>query len=146
MDWMTLTASTGDIWLLDDDRKAPTLITEDDDNYKYFKKLAEYEELEKQGRLIKIPCVFGDVVYVIPSKVTYKINVVNGKMDRNHVYKQVVSGVAPSKSGYVFYTCNNQNVLLEEEYKKTWFLTEQEANDALQKMNEMEATENENRK
>lgn len=103
-----------------------------------YEKLAAYEDLEEQGRLIKIPCVFGDVVYVIPSKVTYKINVVNGKMDRNHVYKQVVSGVAPSKSGYVFYTCNNQNVLLEEEYKKTWFLTEQEANDALQKMNERE--------
>lgn len=32
------------------------------------KKLADYEDLEKQGRLIKLPCKVGDTVYVIVGK------------------------------------------------------------------------------
>lgn len=30
----------------------------------YLKKLKEYQQLEEQGRLIKLPCKVGDVVYV----------------------------------------------------------------------------------
>lgn len=32
------------------------------------KKLADYENLEEQGRLIKLPCKVGDTVYVIVGK------------------------------------------------------------------------------
>ena len=32
------------------------------------KKLADYEDLEEQGRLIKLPCKVGDIVYVIVGK------------------------------------------------------------------------------
>lgn len=31
-------------------------------------RLAEYEELEELGRLLKLPCAYGERVYVIPTK------------------------------------------------------------------------------
>lgn len=31
---------------------------------KAFEKLAEYEDLEEQGKLLKLPCAVGDIVYV----------------------------------------------------------------------------------
>lgn len=34
-----------------------------EDGVKLLKKLADYEDLEEQGRLIKLPCKVGDVVY-----------------------------------------------------------------------------------
>lgn len=106
-------------------------VCEKDIFWKIVNKLKEYEDLEEQGYLIRIPCKIGDTIYVIPSKPMYDINIVNGHEDRNRVYKQIVNGVAPSKRGYMIYTCDNQNLVLEEEYKKTWFLTEEEAEAAL---------------
>lgn len=32
------------------------------------KKLAEYEDLEEQGKLLKLPCMYGEEVFVIPTK------------------------------------------------------------------------------
>lgn len=103
-------------------------------------KLAEYEDLEEQGHLIRIPCKIGDTIYVIPSEVNYKINIVNRHEELNHVYKQVVSSVGPSKCGYIIYTCDNQSLVLDEEYKETWFLTEEEAKAALRRMEEKNET------
>lgn len=37
---------------------------------KAFEKLAEYEDLEEQGKLLKLPCVVGDTVYRIEYKYT----------------------------------------------------------------------------
>lgn len=31
---------------------------------KMYRKLAEYEDLEEQGKLLKLPCAVGDIVYV----------------------------------------------------------------------------------
>ena len=39
------------------------LITDNDDHYDYFKKLAEYEDLEEKGLLLRLPCKVGDKVY-----------------------------------------------------------------------------------
>lgn len=33
--------------------------------HKVLQKLAEYEDLEEQGKLLKLPCVVGDTVYVL---------------------------------------------------------------------------------
>ena len=108
---------------------------------KAYEQIKEYEDLEEQGHLIRIPCKIGDTIYVIPSKAMYDINTVNGHEERNIIYEQIVSGVVPSKRGYILYTCGNQSIVLEEMYQETWFLTKQEAEAALQKMNEMEERE-----
>lgn len=36
----------------------------DEDNFKAIKKLADYEDLEEQGLLVRLPCKVGDTVYV----------------------------------------------------------------------------------
>lgn len=36
----------------------------DEDNFKAIKKLADYEDLEEQGLLVRLPCKVGDIVYV----------------------------------------------------------------------------------
>ena len=35
----------------------------DEDNFKAIKKLADYEDAEKQGLLVRLPCKVGDTVY-----------------------------------------------------------------------------------
>lgn len=57
----------GDVWLLEKG-KPSELITDNDDYYNYFKKLAEYEDLEEQGLLVRFPCKIGDTVYRICPK------------------------------------------------------------------------------
>lgn len=56
-------------------------------------KLAEYEDLEEQGKLLKLPCAVGDTVYVIPSKTNYKLNIINGHSENNRVYEQIVNRI-----------------------------------------------------
>ena len=56
--------------LTNNEKEIPTLI----DNAEYWRKayfkLKEYEDLEEQGRLIKLPCKVGDTVYCIFSRYT----------------------------------------------------------------------------
>lgn len=55
-------------------------------------KLKDYEDLEKQGRLIKLPCKVGDTVYLIDRDENNKFKVYEGKWER-------VSLVQTSKDG-----------------------------------------------
>lgn len=56
--------------LTDSNKEIPTL----DDNAEYwlkvYFKLKDYEDLEEQGRLIKLPCKAGDTVYCIFNRYT----------------------------------------------------------------------------
>ena len=48
----------------------------DEGNYKAADKLATYEDLEEQGRLIKLPCKVGDTVYhVVQGRIVEVSNV-----------------------------------------------------------------------
>ena len=40
----------------------------ENNRHNVLQKLADYEDLEEQGRLIKLPCKVGDTVYVIVGK------------------------------------------------------------------------------
>lgn len=53
-----------------------------------FKKLADYEDLEDQGLLVRLPVKIGDDIYKIPSKTNYDLNVLNGYKANNRVYHQ----------------------------------------------------------
>lgn len=59
---------------------------------KAFEKLAEYEDLEEQGKLLKLPCVVGDTVYVlaecgnIPEQLDGTIYGANGEPGTATVY------------------------------------------------------------
>lgn len=125
MERLTIKASSGLIHLKDNKESTVN---------KAIKKLSDYEDLEEHGLLVKIPCKIGDTIYVIPSKPMYDINIANGHEERNIIYEQIVSGVIPSKEGYILYTCGNQNIVLGGEYKNTWFLEKEEAKTALSKL------------
>nr|DAF49826.1 MAG TPA: hypothetical protein [Myoviridae sp. ctBbR2] len=58
----------------------------------YLRKLKDYEDLEEQGRLIKLPCKVGDTVYLIDRDENNKFKVYEGKWER-------VSLVQTSKDG-----------------------------------------------
>ena len=68
-------------------------------------KLAEYEDLEEQGRLVELPCAIGDKVYLI----------VDDKVFEREVDPMFLG-------------------VLWEEFNKSWFLTESEAEAKLKKL------------
>lgn len=72
----------------------------------YLKKLKEYEYLEEQGRLIKLPCKVGDTVYLIKSNET----------------------IAERRADMMFLG------VLWEKFGKEWFLTRPEAEAKLKEL------------
>ena len=100
-------------------------------------KLVEYEDLEEQGKLPKLPCKIGDTIYVIPSRANYGINSVNRHKENNRVYEQIVDHITFYKSGYMLSTCEGHACVIEESYKETWFLSKEEAETALRKLKDV---------
>lgn len=94
------------------------------------RKFREWESLDKQGRLLKLPCKIGDTVYVIPSKANYELNILGGRAENNRVYEQIVNRIEISEYGYLLSTCEGRANVLERFYKETWFLTKKEAETA----------------
>ena len=89
------------------------------------KKLYEYEDLEEQGLLLRLPCKVGDVIY--------EIHPLTGKITPRKI-KSIVVCNCPDltimyKSGYDY-----SNV--QDDFGKTVFLTKAEAE---QKLKEMES-------
>ncbi len=109
--------------------------------YKCFNKLGEYEDLEERGHLLRPPCAVGDTIYVIPSEVNYKLNVLNGRKENNRVYEQVVDRIEISATGYLLSTCNGMMSVIEESYKVTWFLAKKEAEATLKKLERLRKNE-----
>lgn len=99
------------------------------------KRLAEYEDLEERGKLQRLPCAVGDTVYVIPSETNYKLNIINGRSENNRVYEQIVIRIEISNTGYLFVTCDGMASVVDTFYKKTWFLSREEAEAALKNQN-----------
>ena len=101
------------------------------------KEFNRYKTLEEQGKLRKLPCKVGNMVYVIPNKANYGLNIVNGHKENNRVYEQVVDNIRFYKSGYLLTTCEGHACVIEESYKETWFLTKEEAETALEKLKDV---------
>lgn len=107
--------------------------------HKMRNKLAEYEDLEEQGLLLKPPCAIGDDVYMITSKVNYDLNVLSKHEENNRVCHQKVANIVFTPRGW-YLTCNKDmyngtgRVLVDIFFKETWFLDEAEAEKALEEM------------
>ena len=103
------------------------------------KKLAEYEQLEEQGLLVRLPVKIGDDIYKIPSKANYGLNVLNGYKANSRVYHQKVYSIVFSQSGW-FVQCDKDSIYapnvicVDVEYGKTWFLTREEAEKKLEEI------------
>lgn len=98
---------------------------------KIYEKLARYEDLQEQGKLLKLPCVIGDIVY----------DVVLCDDEKYRIFKMKVCNINPFggvRRGKVW------NVYLEDNYTKAYrgfddfgktvFSTKREAAQALERM------------
>lgn len=103
-------------------------------------KLWEYENLEEQGLLLRLPCGTGADVYIIPSKVNYELNLLGHHAENNRVYHQNVNNITFTSRGW-YMECDKDieygtgGILVDKFYKETWFLSREEA---VQKLKEME--------
>lgn len=85
-------------------------------------KLAEYEGLEEQGRLIKLPCKVGDTIYGLHKAMVCELNT-------------ETIGISKMPSGEILYLIDGWE-LDKGDFGKTVFLTKSEAE---QKLKEMES-------
>lgn len=106
-------------------------------------KLAEYEDLEEQGRLIKLPCKVGDDVWFVPSHTNYNLNILNNHREENKICHQKVARITFSRNGW-YLECDKDleyaadHILLDKMYKETWFLTKSEAEAKLKELRDGE--------
>ncbi len=94
------------IWILKNGNPKE-LISDDCDEYEYFKKLAEYEDLEEQGKLRIFPCSIGDTVYRINKGAKQPIiplQVLNFKIFNNNLVESFkMECVDEWDAGYSYY-------------------------------------------
>lgn len=83
------------------------------------KKLADYEDLEEQGLLIRLPCKFGDSVFIIVGK---------------DISKQGIRKIEISDNGIIFKTNRQKRIFNISEFGKIVFLTREEAEKKLKEM------------
>ena len=101
-------------------------------------KLAELEDLEEQGRLLRLPCKVGDFVYTILDEPYYSGYRMFG-MDSRGIIKQRITEIHITSDGYYMSSesCDeseDERRICEDGYQKTWFLSEEEANKRYQEM------------
>lgn len=109
-------------------------------------KLGMYEDLEEQGRLVKLPCKVGDTVWVVTSPLNVFDDIEYDDDMKDEVYESYVSSVS-------FYECGEQYRIYakatnhfigayfrECDFGKTVFLTKSEAE---AKLKELRGGENE---
>ena len=104
-------------------------------------KLADYEDAEEQGLLLRLPCGISSDVYIIPSTINYKLNILSLHQENNKVYHQKVDLITFTENGW-YIKCDKdreyaiERILSEKMYKETWFLSQEEAEAKLKEMEE----------
>ena len=113
-----------------------------EDIRKVLRKLAEYEDLEEQGLLLRLPCKVGDTVWVITSPFNVFEGIEYNENLRDECYESFISSVRFYKNS-VQYRINAKVTnhfisayYYEQDFGKTIFLTKAEAE---QKLKEMES-------
>lgn len=130
-----------------DDKKllAKTKFSGDFGSANVLNRLAEYEQLEEQGLLLKLPCKVGDTVWVITSPFNVFEGIEYDENSRDECYESFISSVTFYKNS-VQYRINAKvtNHFInayynKQDFGKTVFLTKEEAE---QKLKEMESDNN----
>ena len=112
----------------------------ENNRHNVLQKLADYEDLEEQGRLIKLPCKVGDTVYVVTSPFNVFDDIEYDENMKDEVYESYVSSIT-------FYECGEQYRIYakatnhfigayfrECDFGKTVFLTKSEAEAKLKEL------------
>ncbi len=125
--------------LTNSDKEIPTLVDNAEYWLKVYFKLKDYEDLEEQGKLVKLPCKVGDDVWFVPSQTCYKLNILNGHGEANKVYHQKVARITFDENGW-YMVCDKDleyaivNTLIGKMFNETWFLTQSEAEAKLKEL------------
>ena len=93
-------------------------------------KLAEYEDLEEQGLLLRLPCKVGDTVYTVSS---FQDCCEDKCM---HIFRDSCYGCEKLRREYVVRESNFQIQMIAT-IGKSVFLTKEEAEQALERMKEV---------
>ena len=134
MERLTHIGTHGEVWIFDNDKTR-----KNGRQQTAYKKLKEYEDLEEQGLLVRLPCKVGDDVYIIPSPSVYGLNILNGYENLNRVYHQHIGSIiftdnhwyATSREEYKVYS---EKILNDIAFGTTWFLTHEEAEKKLEEI------------
>lgn len=86
---------------------------------KILTKLADYEDLEEQGLLVRLPCKVGGSVFIIVGK---------------DISKQGIRKIEISDNGIIFKTNRQKRIFNISEFGKTVFLTREEAEKKLEEL------------
>ena len=89
----------------------------DEENFKVVEKLADYEDAEEQGLLVRLPCNVGDLVFIIDGE-----NICRRKVKS---IKILSTAIEISTSDIIFH---------KESFGETVFLTREEAEKKLEEM------------
>ena len=84
-------------------------------------KLAEYEDLEEQGKLLELPCAVGDTAWIVFEGEIFECMVLKFDIVRNGIFPML-------RINETLETISVSMKTLE----KTWFLTREEAESALE--------------
>lgn len=103
---------------------------------KALEKLADYEDLEEQGLIVRLPCKVGDDVYIIQSPPIYGLNIFYGCKNVNRVYHHYIESIAFAGSHWYATSRNEymEKVLNDTAFGTTWFLTREEAEKRLEEI------------
>lgn len=88
-----------------------------DEGYSAINKCADYEDLEEQGKLLKLPCAVGDKIY-LPNE--YVGKVIDFEIIEICIFKEGIMFIDDSGDEYFI-----------NDFGKTVFLTKEEAESAL---------------
>ena len=89
------------------------------------RKLCDYEDLEEQGLLVRLPCKVGDIVYVPTRNFVSELRIIMISVDMHGTYFgwMLNSGIYPNLNGFS-----------RSKLGKTVFLTREEAEKKLEEM------------
>jgi hypothetical protein len=109
-----------------------------DETWKVIEKLADYEDLEEQGLLVKLPCKVGDDVYIITAPFNITMDEDDfGKEKEVYKAKFVSYTYYANKETQCRFEVDNKFIgayLRIKDFGKTVFFTKSEAEQALAKM------------
>ena len=87
-------------------------------------KLADYEDAEEQGLLLRLPCKVGDTVYVPTRNFVSELRIILISIERDNIFFhwRLNTGIYPNLDGFtssyigkmVFFTCEEAEAKLKE--------------------------------
>lgn len=147
MERLTYVAENGEVLFhpadLPDDEGITITQLAKDGRYKALEEIAERlanrEQAEEQGLLLRLPCGIGTDIYYIPSEKNFRLNLLDGHGKENRVFHQTVDRITFRKNGW-YMECDSDleygtgRILRDENYGVTWFLSKEEAEAKLKEM------------